>query len=116
MVAAIYLYIGFICITFALWFYYVMVMGMKAARNAGRIPLQMKRLCGVVALVGLIFDVAYNISIATVLFVDFPREATLTGRLIRYKKSGGWRGRIADYICSQLLDPFAPNGCHCKIN
>lgn len=106
-------YVCFVGLTFLLWFYYVMVMGMQAARDAGRIPSDMVRLCWIVAYVGLVYDVLYNVTIGTVFFLDLPREGTLTYRLIRYKKEGGWRGRLAEYICAKMLDPFAPSGCHC---
>jgi uncharacterized protein with PQ loop repeat len=112
----LYLYIGFVGLTFGLWFYYVQVMGMMAARDAGRIPPDTLRICQAVLLVGLAFDVLYNVIIGTIIFLDLPREATLTARLIRYKKAGGWRGKVANYICANLLDPFDPSGCHCKTN
>jgi hypothetical protein len=102
-------------LTFFLWFYYVQVMGMMAARDAGRLPARMVKPCEVIATVGLVFDVLYNITIGTLFFLDPPREATLTYRLIRYKRSGsGWRYSVAVWVCANLLDPFAPNGCHCK--
>jgi hypothetical protein len=112
---ALYLFCGFVAATFGLWCYYLIVMALKAARDAGRIPADMLRLCEIVATVGLLLDVAYNLVIATVFFADLPREATLTGRLIRYKRAGGWRGTAADYICRNLLDPF-DDGCHCRLD
>lgn len=112
---AVYLFCGFVAASLGLWCYYLIVMALKAARDAGRVPNDMLRLCHAVAGIGLVLDVLYNIVIATVFFADPPREATLTGRLIRYKRGGGWRGVAADYICRNLLDPF-DDGCHCKIN
>lgn len=114
----IYAYLWFFGLTFGLWFSYVMAMGMMAARDAGRIPASMMRPCEAVLSVLILYDVAYNLTIGTIFFLlDPPREWTLTARLIRYKKQGsGWRFVVASYICANLLDPFAPSGCHCNIN
>lgn len=135
LIFALNVYVGFMALTFILWFYYVMVMGMQAARDAGRIPADMVRLCWVIAYIGLVYDVLYNVTIGTIFFLDLPREGTLTYRLIRYKEHTNlmhadkwykprlvvyvinlvrlWRQTQAAWICAKLLDPFAPSGCHC---
>jgi hypothetical protein len=65
---------------------------------------------------GLAFDVVVNIVPATVIFADMPREFLLTTRLKRYHGEaykGTWRARLADWVCSHLLDQFDVNGDHC---
>jgi len=62
---------------------------------------------------GLIYDAFLNIIIATVVFLDPPKELLLTARLKRYKNGTGWRKRWALWICEHLLDQFDEGG-HCR--
>lgn len=63
---------------------------------------------------GYLMDVAANLFIAPLVFLDWPREALVTARLIRYKRTDtGWRNRLATFICEHLLDVFDPTGDHC---
>ena len=69
-----------------------------------------------VVLVGVIMDFLLHMVIGTILFMDLPREWLLTGRLRRYHGSeyiGSKRAKIAEWICTHLLDPFDPDGDHC---
>lgn len=62
------------------------------------------------------FDIPFNLIAATVIFFDFPQELTLTSRLARYKSPAtapGLRKDIAQTICSDALNPFAPSKRHC---
>lgn len=64
------------------------------------------------AIPGYPIDIAYNWTIAIVLFLDWPREATLSSRLGRYLMTDtGWRYRAADWICRKLLHPVDPGHC-----
>jgi hypothetical protein len=40
-------------------------------------------------------------------------EVMLTARLSRWEKSDSWRGRVAKWLCHNLLDPLDPRGQHC---
>lgn len=52
-------------------------------------------------------------------------EWLVTTRLSRHKLNAdlaraagdavSWRGRLAIWICAELLDRFDPSGCHCKV-
>ncbi|GAB2181824.1 hypothetical protein DLREEDagrD3_20470 [Denitratisoma sp. agr-D3] len=64
-------------------------------------------------LVAVLFDILFNWTVATVLFLDLPREATFSQRLGRYIPRSDWRGSLARWICSRLLDPFEIGG-HCS--
>jgi len=66
--------------------------------------------------VGLIFDVILNITVGSVLFLEWPhyKRLLLTARLSHHVSEGrGWRFRLAHWICAHLLDQFDPNGGHC---
>lgn len=59
-------------------------------------------------------DVWFNLTTASKLFKDGPRELTLTARLKRYRK-GADKEKIAlaEFICDSLLDQADPDGEHC---
>lgn len=59
-------------------------------------------------------DFCMQMTLATAIFLDLPRELTVTSRLKRYEAGPpGWRQHWAIEICTQGLNPFAPNKHHC---
>lgn len=71
------------------------------------------------ALLGVIMDVVLNLTVCTLLFLEIPKTWMLTARLQSHLDEiggpiDGWRGTIALWICSNLLDPFDSRGYHCK--
>ncbi len=99
---------------YAFWCAYVLVMGIYRAHLADRLVGLNKVIALPVVAVAYAMDVAANWIIAPLVFLDWPREALVTSRLIRYKRDDlGWRGRLAGCICERLLDVFDPTGDHC---
>lgn len=101
----------------AVWLLYVFysaVMHFKRARDAGQMGWPMKVLAYPALLVGLVLDALVNLTVCTVLFLEFPREWLVTSRLSRHAKADGWRGSIARWVCVHLLDALDPSGRHCK--
>lgn len=99
-----------------LWHMYSGIMNLKRARDNGQVTTAMKVLGYPALAVGLLWDFLVNVISCTILFMDIPREYTMTSRLIRYKRQGtGWRCKLANWFCSQLLDALDPSGCHCKV-
>lgn len=88
---------------------------LQQLRDAGRLTPALKLVgYGLVLPIGYLHDFSLNLA-ASVLFLRLPQDWLLTGRLIRYKREGvGWRSRLAVLVCSQLLDPLDPSGCHCR--
>jgi hypothetical protein len=97
-----------------LWVLYVFVMALKRVRESGRLSKTAMAWGLAAAIPAYILDVAVNLTIGTVLFLDFPREATLSARLSRYYSPEGtdWRCKFAGWLASTLLDPFDPDGKH----
>lgn len=96
---------------YVFWLLFIVTMAGKAAWP--KLAPAARVLIAPAALLALFLDVFFNIFIATVLFLDLPREWTFTQRLDRYKPDHGWRGRLARWICANLLDPFQVGGhCH----
>jgi hypothetical protein len=103
------------------WIFYLAVMNLKRQRDKDRAAFDamhwfVKWNSYAVLLAGLVMDAALHFLVGTLLFLDPPREMLLTARLKRYHKArykGTWRGRLADWMCDHLLDPFDPSGDHC---
>ena len=63
----------------------------------------------------MVLDVLTQLTLATVLFFDWPQEGTVTQRLSRYKSDAWPAGRrkdIAITVCRDALNPFDVKG-HC---
>lgn len=98
----------------ALWVLYVLVMGLYRAKLAGRLSKPAYVLGWPFFMLGLLLDIIVNLTIASVLFLEPPRETLVTSRLQRHLRGKqGWRHGLAFWICSHLLDPFDPTGAHC---
>jgi len=99
-----------------LWIFFLAVMNLKRVRDMGKLG-KTASVAGAPALViGMTLDVVVgNWLLASLVLWEFPRwgEWTLTARLKRHKReSTGRRKRIADWLGSELLDHFDPDGVH----
>lgn len=92
------------------WVLYLAVMSFSAHRH--EMGLVVKAHALVLLAIAYPLDLVLNVVIGSVVFLAIPREFTLTSRLKRHQKEGGWRGIMAAWICKNLLNPFSPNG-HC---
>lgn len=104
---------GGVLLVYALWVFYLAVMNLKRAKDAGSLRPWAKRLGAPVLLVGYLLDVLANLIVFTVLMFEWPREWLVTDRLKRHKLGTGWRSNVAQWFCRDLLDTFDPSGCHC---
>lgn len=106
--------LGSVILTWLLWVFFLAVMGLERVMDAKGLPIEVK-IPGIIALfVGLFIDLIVNLTIASVIFLDPPREKTVTKRLKRYiEGEDGWRKNVAKWFCHRYLDPFDPDGGHC---
>lgn len=95
---------------------FVLVMGIYRAYLAKKITKVALVILLPWVIIGALFDVLSNILIATPLFLEVPKEWLVTDRLDRYLNTTptSWRGQIATWICTSLLDYFDPRGEHCR--
>jgi len=109
-----------IMIIFALWFFtvttwalYLAVMALK--RDQAQLTVVAKTFAYPLLFVGYLFDIAYNVIVGTLMFLELPREFLLTDRLKRHLSSGRshWRWAIANWFCQNFLNAFDPSGRHC---
>lgn len=98
--------------TWVLWVFYLAVMHLQEARDAGRIPKFAYPPAVATLTVGLVLDFVINVLPLSIAFLEFPKERTVTARLKRHKYDTDWRGKVARWVAAQLLDPFDPSGRH----
>ena len=99
--------------TYALWVFYLAVMALKRASDAGQLSPLAYALGLPVLKVGLVLDVLVNLVVMTVVLLELPREWLVTTRLKRHNKDAdGWRKRLVAVVFEPLLDPFDPSGDH----
>jgi hypothetical protein len=98
-----------------LWYLYAVVMALVSARDrySGTLPWPIRAL-GYPALgVGLAIDLLVNVTLCTLIFLELPRELTVSGRLWRISNAeSSWRQRTALWLRVNLLDPLDPSGIH----
>lgn len=109
--------IGFILLYLLCFFYlYVLVMGIYRAYLAGRLNKFLLVICLPAVLIGIVFDVVANLTIAVIVFRKLPREWLVTTRLIKIQNNPlehAHNKALAKYICDNMLDIFDPSGNHC---
>ncbi len=106
--------IAFILLLPVMWTLYLAVMHLDTARRQGQLTTAAKVAGYPILFVGLAVDVLFNALWGSLLFLEPPREWLFTDRISRLNDAAGWRGRLACWICLELLDPFDPKGRHCR--
>ena len=106
-----YALITLLCV-YLLWVHYVAVMRLMQVRDAGRLTPAMKAIGYPALIVGLLLDLVVNTIVATAIFVELPKELTVSARLTRHSDGTGWRNKVAVAIRMALLDNIDPNGVH----
>lgn len=99
---------------YLLWFFYLAVMNLKRAKDAGTISKPALYLGYPLLIIGLVIDLLCNIFVMTIILLELPKETLVTARVSRHRKLGGWRGDISRWFCENLLNTFDPSGIHCK--
>lgn len=101
-------------ILWALWILYVAMMNIEIAVEKGPLPWQSKFMVYPTMVVFDIIEFIANVIICTLIFIDPPRELTVSDRLRRYHNNPskyGWRLVIVNFI-KPMLDPFDHKGPH----
>ena len=82
-------------------------------RDAGQLTTGQKIMGYPTLLLGLVLDFALNVVLCTLIFIELPREWTVSARLWRHSTQGsGWRKKAALLVRTQLLDTADPRGYH----
>jgi hypothetical protein len=103
----------FVAAPWALWIFYTAARRLKMVRDTGDLTLAMKVFGYPTLALGLALDLFVNVIVGSLLFLEPPREWTLSARLWRLSNGdAGWRQRLALAIRSALLDAIDPKGIH----
>lgn len=101
---------------YALWFFYLAIMNLKRGMVAGRLTPVAKVFGYGIAVPGFLLDIAVNVTIGTLLFLELPhyQRLTLSARMSHHYQSGStaWRSKLAHWFAVNLLDPYDPSGQH----
>lgn len=98
------------------WAFYLLFTALLRAKREGTISRFSLILGYPLVAVGAILDILLNVTVGTILFLELPhyKRLFLTARMARLiREDYGWRGDVAAWICSRLLDSFDPSGKHC---
>jgi hypothetical protein len=97
-----------------LWIFFVAMMRLKQVRDAGKLTVAIKVFGYPTLAVGLVLDLLVDVVLGSIVFLELPRELTLSARLWRLSNdaSAGWRQRLALWARTQLLDSIDPSGVH----
>jgi hypothetical protein len=108
----IYLLVS-IAASHALWGMFVICMALKRVRDEGKLTVAMKVFGYPFLFIGLAVDLLVNVFIGSALFLEIPRELTLSSRLWRHSTQGsGYRQKLALWLRVNLLDAIDPSGIH----
>lgn len=100
---------------YVLWLFYLAVMNLKRAKDAGTISRVALWLGYPILLAGLLLDWMVNVIVFSALFLELPATPTelVTGRLKRHAYAqSGWRKEFSIWFAVHLLDTFDPSGKH----
>lgn len=99
-------------VTYALYVFYAAVMNVKRVRDMGKLSPIGYVFGWPTLILGYALDVLCNVFVMTLLFLELPKETTVTARMKRHnRESTGWRKRIVQFF-EPLLDPLDPSGDH----
>jgi hypothetical protein len=111
----LYLLLFLFLLVFAVWFFFLAVMSLQRINDAGTIPRTAYILGQPILYVGLLIDFLGNVIVASILFLELPKEWLISARLNRLAAPAtGWRSVIARWIGTNLLNPFDSRGQHIR--
>lgn len=103
---------AFAVLVIATWVFFLAVMMLRHARDAGRMPKPTVPFAYFVLAIGYALDVMLNLA-SSILFIELPREILFTARISRHIREGkGWRKKLATWFCDGFLNPFDAGHCH----
>lgn len=100
---------------YAFWILYLAITNLQRAYKAKTLKKPALILGYPVLFVGLLMDVAMNLTLFSLVFWEFPKHWLVTQRLTFHIQDGqGWRNKLANWLCINLLNAFDVNGNHCS--
>ena len=99
--------------SYLLWLFFLAVMNLKQAKDDSTLPPLALKLGYPILFAGYLLDMIVQLTVANLIFLEPPRELTVSGRIARLIAHGsGWRKRSAEWFRDMLLKPFDRSGGH----
>ncbi len=99
-------------VTYATWILFLAIMNLSRAKKAGLLSKTALVMGTPVLIIGYLLDFLMNVTVMSLVLLEFPKETTVTARLKRHhKESTGWRLAVVLWF-EPLLDPYDPDGDH----
>lgn len=101
-------------ILWALWILYVSMMNIDRAMELGELPWQAKLMVYPTKFIFDMVELVANTIVCTLIFLDLPKEFTVSDRLRRYyedQNQARWRMVLVNFV-KPMLDPFDHKGPH----
>lgn len=96
-----------------LWVLFLAVMNLQEAKDSNTLPRPILIPAYITLWVGLIVDLFVQLTFATIIWLELPRELTVSGRVARLIESGGgYRKNLAIWFRNNMLKPFDRSGGH----
>lgn len=97
------------------WVLYLAVMALYRAKREGTLTRWTLALGYPILGVGLALDAFLNATLLSIIFLEPPREWTMTARLKRHARHDDrkWCIQVVQWF-RQFVDPFDPSGTHIK--
>lgn len=112
----LYILLGAVSAMYILWVFYLAVMNLKRARDNDTMTPFAKFLGYGIVVPGVILDALVNITIGSIIFLEFPhyKRLLLTARLSYHYEPGSdnWRSKLAEWFARNLLNTYDPSGKH----
>jgi hypothetical protein len=97
---------------YIMWVFYLAVMNLKRVRDEKKLTPLVTAVASPLIASAIALDVLLNVIVLTVVFMEIPKEYTISQRLRRYNNTEkGYRLKVAKFM-EQFLDPFDPSGEH----
>jgi len=98
---------------FILWLLFLAVMNIDQARSEGKLPRDLVVPAYTALAIGYLVDFVVQVTFASVLWLELPRELTVSERVARlYREGHGYRLTLALWFRRVLLAPFDRSGGH----
>ena len=103
--------------TVLFWGMFLAYVALHAAQRNGKLaatPVYVRVMSYAIVAVMLAFDVVFNLTVGSVLFLELPstKALTFTARCNTHLDDQNFRGEIARWVCNGWLNPFEPGHCH----
>jgi len=95
----------------ALWILFINIMAWK--HNKDMISWWVLPFLYPIVVLGYLVDVYFNIVFGTVVFLELPKQLTLSERMreILKRPDRDYKFKISKFICRYLVEPHDPNHC-----